>query len=357
MKALVMAGGTGGHIMPGLAVADLLRDQGVDVHWLGTAAGLEARLVPASQIALHTIAMRGLRGKSLLARLLWPWQLMRALLQAIAIIRRISPQVVIGFGGYVAAPGGVAAWLLRRPLLIHEQNAVAGSTNRALARLASGVYCAYPHSFPATVQATLVGNPVRADIAALPGPAERGLGQTLPLRILVIGGSQGARILNKTVPAAVAQLAPELRPQIRHQAGRDLATAQQAYAQAGLEVTPEAFIDNMPEAYAQADLVICRAGALSLAEIMAAGLPAICVPLAIAIDDHQSANARHLVEADAAWMLAEADCTAENLAALLHTVLSQPEELQARACRARAQARPQAALQLAQACLHAGGQA
>lgn len=350
-----MAGGTGGHIMPGLAVADLLRGQGVEVHWLGTAAGLEARLVPAAQIALHTIAMRGLRGKSLLARLLWPWQLMRALLQAIAIIRRISPQVVIGFGGYVAAPGGVAAWLLRRPLLIHEQNAVAGSTNRALARLASGVYCAYPHSFPGTVQATLVGNPVRADIAALPGPAERGLAQTRPLRILVIGGSQGARILNQTVPAAVAQLAPESRPQIRHQAGRDLATALHSYAQAGLDVTPEAFIENMPEAYAQADLVICRAGALSLAEIMAAGLPAICVPLAIAIDDHQSANARHLVEADAAWMLAEADCTAENLAALLQQVLSQPEELQARACRARDQARPQAALQLAQACLHAGG--
>lgn len=357
MKALVMAGGTGGHIMPGLAVADLLRAQGVDVHWLGTAAGLESRLVPEAGIALHTIAMRGLRGKSLLARLLWPWQLLRALCQAIAVVRTISPQVVIGFGGYVAAPGGVAAWLLRRPLLIHEQNAVAGSTNRALARLASAVYSAYAGSFPGSVAVNVVGNPVRADIAALPEPAARGLAQQQPLRVLVIGGSQGARILNKTVPAAVALLPPELRPQLRHQAGRDLATAQQAYAQAGLDVQPEAFIDNMPAAYAQADLVICRAGALSLAEIMAAGLPAICVPLAIAIDDHQTANARHLVSAGAAWMLPETDCTAAKLAALLQQVLAQPMELQARAHKARAQARPQAAVQLAQACLAAGGSA
>nr|MBV6629248.1 undecaprenyldiphospho-muramoylpentapeptide beta-N-acetylglucosaminyltransferase [Oceanococcus sp. HetDA_MAG_MS8] len=350
-----MAGGTGGHIMPGLAVAELLRAQGVEVHWLGTAAGLEARLVPKAGIPLHIVAMRGLRGKSLLSRLLWPWQLLQALIQAVGFMRRISPQVVIGFGGYVAAPGGIAAWLLRRPLFIHEQNAVAGSTNRALARLARTVYGAYPGSFPQGVAVEVVGNPVRADISALPGPEQRGLASEQPLRVLVLGGSQGARILNQTVPAAVALMAPELRPRLRHQAGRDLATAEQAYAQAGLDVEPEAFIEDMPAAYAQADLVICRAGALSLAEIMAAGLPAICVPLAIAIDDHQKANASHLVQAGAAWMLTEDNCTAEQLAALLEQVLSQPEELRRRASKARELARPQAAHHLAQACLAAGG--
>lgn len=339
MKVLIMAGGTGGHIMPGLALAAGLRAHGVEVDWLGTERGLESKLVPQNGIALHTIHIAGVRGKGLMTRLLMPMTLLRGVWEAIVSLREIEPQLVFGFGGYAAAPGGLAARLLRIPLFIHEQNARAGSTNRLLSRIASRVFAAYPRAFP-TVNPTVevVGNPVRAEILDVPEPASRGVGARKPFRLLVLGGSQGARVLNTQVPAALALLEPGIRPEVRHQAGRTLDDAISAYAAADLDIQPEAFIDDMPEAYAQADLVICRAGALSLAEIMAVGLPAICVPLPHAIDDHQTANARQLVDAGAGWLLPESELSAESLATLLRDIAAQPDELLKRAEAARSAA-------------------
>lgn len=336
MKVLIMAGGTGGHIMPGLALAAGLQARGVEVDWLGTERGLESTLVPQNGLELYTIHIAGVRGKSLFTRLFMPLTLMRGVWEAIVVLRRLRPQLVFGFGGYAAAPGGLAARLLRIPLFIHEQNARAGSTNRLLARIASRIFTAYPGAFPASVKAPqVVGNPVRSSILALPEPAERGLSQSRPLRLLVLGGSQGARVLNTQVPAALALMDEALRPQVRHQAGRTLDDAVAAYKEHGLSIQPEAFIDDMPEAYGQADLVICRAGALSLAEIMAVGLPAICVPLPHAIDDHQTANAQHLVASGGGWLLPERELTPAALAALLNEIVANPEALLQRANAAR----------------------
>lgn len=347
-----MAGGTGGHIMPGLALADALRQQGADVHWLGTEQGMEALLVPEHGLTLHTVPIRGVRGKGLLTLFLMPLHLLRAILAAAKVLRRWKPNLVIGFGGYVAAPGGVAAWLSRIPLCIHEQNARAGSTNRMLSRIATRVFSAYPDALPA---AEVVGNPVRAEILALPEPEERGLGTRKPLRLLVLGGSQGARVLNKTVPAALALLDADLRPKVRHQAGRTLEDALAAYAAANIAVEPEAFIKNMPAAYAEADLVICRAGALSLAEIMAVGLPAICVPLPSAIDDHQTANARFLVDAGGGWLLPEKDFTPQSLAKLLAEVARVPGALREKALSARAAGPRDAVQRMLSACMELAG--
>ncbi len=348
MKVLIMAGGTGGHIMPGLALAAGLRERGVSIDWLGTEHGLESRLVPENGIALHTVHIGGVRGKGWATKLLLPLNLTRAVLEAWRHLRRLQPQLVFGFGGYVAAPGGLAAWLARIPLYIHEQNARAGSTNRLLARFARRVFAAYPDALP---RSTVVGNPVRANILALPEPAERGVGAQTPIRVLVLGGSQGARVLNQTVPAALALLPEAGRPQVRHQAGRTRDEAVKAYAEAGIGVTPEAFIDDMPAAYAAADLVICRAGALSLAEIMAVGLPAICVPLPHAIDDHQTANARYMVDAGAAWMLPERELSAQSLAKLLQDITARPADLLQRAKRAREISKRHASASLVDACM------
>ncbi len=348
MKVLIMAGGTGGHIMPGLALAAGLRARGVKVDWLGTERGLETRLVPENGLDLHTVHIGGVRGKGWATRLLMPLNLTRAVFEAWRLLRRIKPQVVFGFGGYAAAPGGLAAWLARIPLFIHEQNARAGSTNRLLSRFAQRVFAAYPNTLS---HSTVVGNPVRENILALPEPTERGVGSHNPIRLLVLGGSQGARVLNQTVPKALARLPDSARPRVRHQAGRTLDEAVQAYAEAGLDVSPEAFIDDMPAAYQEADLVICRAGALSLAEVMAVGLPAICVPLPHAIDDHQTANARYMVDAGAAWMLPEAELSAESLAALLERIVANPAELLTRARRARDIAPRHASQLLVQACM------
>lgn len=352
MKVLIMAGGTGGHIMPGLALAAAFRERGAEVRWLGTARGMEAHLVPEQGLTLHTIPISGVRGKGLLALFLMPLHLLRAVLAALKIIRQWRPGLVVGFGGYAAAPGGVAAWITRTPLCIHEQNARAGSTNRMLSRIATRIFSAYPD---ALTGALVVGNPVRAEILAVAEPASRSLAQRMPLRVLVLGGSQGARVLNQTVPAALALLAEDQRPQVRHQAGRTLEEAEAAYQRAGIPVEPEAFIKNMPEAYAQSDLVICRAGALSLAEIMAVGLPAICVPLPSAIDDHQTANARFLVQAGGGWLVPEKDFSAESLAALLKDIVTAPGQLQQKARDARAAAPRDAVERMLGSCLELVG--
>lgn len=349
---LIMAGGTGGHVFPGLAVAHALREQGVPVVWLGTRNGLEARLVPAADIAVEWLTVRGLRGHGLASWLMAPMRIGRAVTQAIGVLRRLRPGAVLGLGGYVAGPGGLAAWLVRCPLVIHEQNARAGLTNRLLSRLARRVLSGFPGAFQSGRVTEVVGNPVRADILRhaddmpLPGAHDG------PLRLLVIGGSLGALALNECVPAAMARLAPEVRPQIRHQAGeRTLEQARQAYREQGVEADVSAFIDDMAEAYRWADLVICRAGALTVSELAVVGRPAIFVPLPHAVDDHQTANAAVLVNRGAGWLLPQGEFTPDRLAGLLERVLSQPEELTRMAGLGRAAARPDAAERVARHCL------
>src|SRR5216684_2431088 len=307
---LIMAGGTGGHEFPALAVAKGLRDRGVAVVWLGVPGSMESRLVPANGFPIEWVRVAGIRGKGIKAWLLAPVAIFKAVAQALSVLRRVRPRSVLGAGGYVSGPGGIAAWLLRVPLLIHEQNAVAGMTNRWLARLATQVLEAFPGSFGPEVHARAIGNPVRADIAALPAPPARFAGRESRSRLLVFGGSQGALRLNAVVPQALARVAPEIRPQVRHQAGeRGLEAARAAYADARVEADLLPFIDDMAEALSWADLAVCRAGAMTIAELQAAGLGAIFVPLAVATDDHQTKNAEVMVGSGAARLIQERDLT------------------------------------------------
>ena len=349
---LVMAGGTGGHVYPALAVARALQANSREVVWLGTHRGLESRVVPAAGIDIEWISVKGLRRKGALAVLIAPFQIGWALLQSLGVILRRRPAVVLGMGGFVSGPGGVAAWLTRRPLVIHEQNAAAGLTNRLLARLARVVLQAFPGSFNSSVAAETVGNPVREDIAAIPNPAARYGNRQGPLRLLVLGGSQGALSLNQAVPAALALLNTEIRPVVRHQCGeRTLEIAKQAYSSHGVDVELLPFIEDMAEAYAWADLVVCRAGALTVAELCAAGLPALFVPFPAAVDDHQTANAGPMTEAGAATVIQEADLTPELLAGLLREWLHSRQALLGRAEKARALAAPNALSRITELCL------
>ena len=353
---LVMAGGTGGHVYPALAVARALQKESQEVVWLGTQRGLEARVVPESGIDIEWISVRGLRRKGALALIIAPLQLTWALLQALAVILRRRPAAVLGMGGFVSGPGGVAAWLTRRPLVIHEQNAAAGLTNRLLARLARVVLQAFPGSFNSSADVETVGNPVREDIAALPEPAERYAGREGPLRLLVLGGSQGALALNKTVPAALRLLPEEGRPVVRHQCGeRTIGTARDAYAGSGIDVELLPFIDDIASAYAWADLVVCRAGALTVAELCAVGLPALFIPYPSAVDDHQTANARAMTDAGAAKIIQEADLTDQSLSTLLGEFLGKRSELQLRAARARALSTPDSLNRITTICLELAG--
>ena len=353
---LIMAGGTGGHVYPALAVADALRRESRTVVWLGTRRGIEARVVPAAGIEIEWLSVEGLRGKGTLALVAAPFRLARALLQALSIVSRRRPAAVLGMGGFASGPGGVAAWLMRRPLVIHEQNAAAGLTNRLLARLARVVLQAFPGSFNARVSALTVGNPVREAIAAVPPPAERYAGRSGALRLLVLGGSQGALSLNRTVPAALALLDANERPMVRHQCGeRTLELAREAYADSGVDVELTAFIDDMAEAYAWADLVVCRAGALTIAELCAVGLPALLVPYPHAVDDHQTANARPMVAAGAAEILSEESLTEQSLAERLRAWLEDRSRLARRAQKAREQAVPDSLNRIAATCLELAG--
>ena len=356
---LIMAGGTGGHVFPALAVARLLRERRCEVVWVGTQRGLEARVVPANGFTIEWLSVTGLRGKGLLAWLLAPWRLMVAVLQALGILRRRKPAVVLGVGGFVTGPGGLAAWLTRRPLLIHEQNAIAGLTNRWLASLAREVLEAFPGSFPASVRARCIGNPVRREIAALPAPEARFAGRNGPIRVLVIGGSLGAARLNTQVPRALALMPTALRPTVRHQAGeRGLGEAKRAYAEVGVVAVIEPFIEDMAAAYDWADLVVCRAGAITVSELAAAGLGAILVPYPAAVDDHQTLNARFLVDAQAGKSIPEADLTPLRLADELRELLgSGRQKLADMAARARSVAITDADVRLADACAAAAGDA
>ncbi|MDE2461471.1 MAG: undecaprenyldiphospho-muramoylpentapeptide beta-N-acetylglucosaminyltransferase [Gammaproteobacteria bacterium] len=350
-----MAGGTGGHVFPALAVADELRARGHAVTWIGTRQGLEARVVPAAGIGVEWIAVGGLRGKGWRTLLLSPWRVARAVRQAQRIFRRLRPQVALGMGGFASGPGGLAARLSGCPLVLHEQNAVPGVTNRVLSYLARRVLEGFPGSFAAARRAEYVGNPVRAAIAALPAPEARFAGRGGALRVLVIGGSQGARVLNETLPQAIAQLDLSPAPEIWHQSGmRDAESLAVAYRQRGVKTRVAAFIEDMAEAYAWADLAVCRAGALTIAELTAAGLAAVMVPFAAAVDDHQTRNAQFLVQAGAAELLPQAALSAASLAAVLQRLLADRPLLLNMAQRARALAKPQAALQVADVCLQAG---
>jgi len=349
---LIMAGGTGGHVFPALALARLLRAQSLDVIWLGTTRGLESRVIPAEGIPIERLSVGGLRGKGALTWLAAPFRLTLALLQALAVMRRHRPLVVVGLGGFVTGPGGVAAWLMRRPLLIHEQNAIAGFTNRVLAHLARVVLEAFPGSFGSQVHARVIGNPVRADISAQPPPAARFAGRTGPVRILVIGGSQGATRLNAVVPFALRRLSSWLSFDVRHQAGeRWIEAGRASYAQAGVRADVRPFIEDMGEAYGWADLVICRSGALTVSELAAVGVGAILVPFPGAVDDHQAYNAQYLVREGAAVLIRDRELTAERLASELQRLCAGRGKLLAMAERARLLAKPRAADELAASCL------
>jgi UDP-N-acetylglucosamine--N-acetylmuramyl-(pentapeptide) pyrophosphoryl-undecaprenol N-acetylglucosamine transferase len=353
---LIMAGGTGGHVFPALALARLLRAKSFEVIWLGTRRGLEARVVPADHFRIEWLSVGGLRGKGAMTLLAAPFRLVLALYQALRVMWRHRPLVVVGLGGFVTGPGGVAAWLTGRPLVIHEQNAIAGFTNRCLAKLSRQVLAAFPGAFGPEVHAQIIGNPVRQDIAATPVPAERFATRSGSIRILVIGGSLGAMKLNSTVPFALARLGNDVSFEVRHQAGAKWAeSAQKSYADAGVrgEVTP--FIEDMASAYAWADLVICRSGALTVSELAAVGVGAVLVPFPAAVDDHQTHNARYLVNEGAAVLIADRDLTAERLAGELRTLCAGRGKLLAMAERARLLARPQSTDELAEACLAFAG--
>lgn len=343
---MVMAGGTGGHIYPGLAVADALRDRGWKVVWMGNPEGMEARIVPASGYEVAWVRFAALRGKGLLRKLLLPLNLLRGFAQAFGQIRRVKPDVVLGMGGYVTFPGGMMASLLGRPVVVHEQNSVAGLANKVLAGVADRVVTGFPDVLK---KGEWLGNPVRADITAVAPPAERFAGRSGPLRVLVVGGSLGATALNETVPQALALLDPAERPQVTHQAGTKQIDALRAGYQAAHvdgELLP--FIDDMADRYADADLVICRAGALTVAELAAAGVASVLVPYPHAVDDHQTGNARFLAEAGAAVLMPQTELTPQRLAALLQKM--NRERLLAMAVKARGCAKPDATARVADVC-------
>lgn len=349
---LIMAGGTGGHVFPALALARLLREQSLEVIWLGTARGLEARVIPAEGIPIEQLSVGGLRGKGLLTWVAAPFRLTLALGQALSVMRRYRPLVVVGLGGFVTGPGGVAAWLTRAPLIIHEQNAIAGFTNRILAHLARQVLEAFPGSFGNDVHARVIGNPVRADISSLPPPSARFAGRSGPVRILVIGGSQGAARLNAVVPFALKRLSGSLSFDVRHQAGeRWLDAGRASYAEAGVRADVRPFIEDMSEAYGWADLVICRAGALTVSELAAVGVGAVLVPFPNAVDDHQAYNAQYLVREGAAVVIRDRELTEERLANELQRLCAGRGKLLAMAERARLLAKPRAAAELAASCM------
>lgn len=347
MKTLmVMAGGTGGHIYPGVAVAEVLKRQGWRIVWLGNPAGMEARIVPSRGYDMAWINFGALRGKGLVRAALLPFNLLRGFWAALRALKTFKPSVVLGMGGYVSFPGGMMAALIGRPLVLHEQNAVAGLANRVLAGVADRVLSGFPVVLKG---AQWVGNPVRAEIAAVPEPAARYAGRQGSLRVLVVGGSLGARVLNETVPRALALLPEGCRPQVTHQAGAaQIDALKAAYAQAGVAGELLPFIDDMAARYAEADLVICRAGALTVAELAAAGVASILVPLPHAVDDHQTHNARFLSEAGAATLMAQSALTPEALAAVLKNLTREALCEQAQAARKKAKA--DAAEIVAQAC-------
>ena len=348
---LIMAGGTGGHIFPGLAVAEVLRQQNVPVRWLGAEGGMETRTVPAAGIELDVVAITGLRGKGLMRWVRMPLMLLRAVWQARRLLEANRPGCAVSFGGYAAAPGGIAAWTKGIPVVVHEQNRIPGLTNRLLVRFARKVCQGFPGTFPPAQSAIDSGNPVRHEVAAIEEPRTRMAGRTGPVRVLITGGSQGAQVLNKVVPGALKLLSPATVMEIRHQAGaKRVDEAVESYAAADVSADIQPFISDMAEAYAWADLVICRSGALTVAEVAAAGVASVLVPFAYAVDDHQTRNAEYLADAGAAVILAQSSLDPQILAAALEPLLSDRDKLLSMAIAARKMALPDAAEKVVEAC-------
>ncbi|MBD3640877.1 MAG: undecaprenyldiphospho-muramoylpentapeptide beta-N-acetylglucosaminyltransferase [Marinobacter sp.] len=353
-RFLMMAGGTGGHVFPALATARALESRGHEVYWLGATGGMEQRLIGDTDIPLSLIHISGLRGKGKLALLLAPFRLMRALGEAFTVVRRIRPDCVVGMGGFVTGPGGLAAWLTRTPLVIHEQNAIAGMTNRILVRFANTVLEAFPGSFGADVVTRCTGNPVRQDLASLPEPETRMAGRTGQLRVLVVGGSLGARVFNQQLPEALALIPEAERPEVRHQCGeKNLDEAKAAYEAHGVTASIAPFIKDMAEAYSWADVVICRSGALTVSELCAAGIGAVLVPFPHAVDDHQTANARQMVDAKAAVLIPQPKLTPAVLAETLQDLAKDRTRVMNMAKAARTLARPDATERVVNYCLEA----
>ncbi|HKO87951.1 MAG TPA: undecaprenyldiphospho-muramoylpentapeptide beta-N-acetylglucosaminyltransferase [Burkholderiales bacterium] len=343
---LIMAGGTGGHVMPALAVAKYLSEQGWRIVWLGVPGSMEADLVPKHGYEMAWVRFSGVRGKGLLTKLMLPWNLLVAFAQCAKILRSLRPNVVLGMGGYVTFPGGMMAVLFGRPLIVHEQNAVAGLANRVLALVADKVLVAFPNVLP---KSEFVGNPVRDEILNVAPPALRFAGRSGPLRMLVVGGSLGAQALNEVVPQALALLTDDKRPTVLHQSGkRNIDGLKSHYTEARVDADAVAFIDDMAGAYADADVVICRAGAMTIAELAAVGVASVLVPFPYAVDDHQSVNARYLTDVGAAVMIQQQDLGAVRLASVLLEFTR--EKLLLMAERARAMAKPEATRVVAEAC-------
>ena len=344
--ALIMAGGTGGHIFPGLAVAQELRERGWTVHWLGAPGSMEERLVPPRGFPLETVEFSGVRGKGAASLLGLPLRIITALSQARAVLRRVKPDVVVGMGGYITVPGGLAAVLAGIPIVLHEQNSVAGMANKLLARFAKRVFSAFPN---AIAGAEWVGNPLRAEFTQQPEPAARFAGRTGPLHLLVVGGSLGAKALNEVVPQALALIPEASRPQVTHQSGAKQIDALQAnYAAAGVQASLTPFIDDAAKAYADADIIICRSGASTVTELAAVGAAAVFVPFPAAVDDHQTANARFLVDCGAGWLVQQSVLSAQNLAEMLENI--ERSTLVEKAQKAKAMQKLEAAQRVAQAC-------
>ncbi|MDZ7938286.1 MAG: undecaprenyldiphospho-muramoylpentapeptide beta-N-acetylglucosaminyltransferase [Rhodoferax sp.] len=313
--ALIMAGGTGGHIFPGLAVAQALLDKGWRVHWLGAPGSMESRIVPARGIPLELVDFAGVRGKGVKTLVLLPFKLLRAFWQSLQVVRRVKPDVVLGLGGYITFPGGMMGVLCGKPLVLHEQNSVAGMANKVLAGVADRVFTAFPNVLK---KGQWVGNPLRTEFLNQPAPEQRFAGRSGPLKVLVVGGSLGARALNTVVPQALALIPEAQRPVVTHQAGeKQIDELRANYAAAGVQASLTPFIDNTAQAFADADLVICRAGASTVTEIAAVGAAAVFVPFPAAVDDHQTHNARFLVAQGGGWLLPQAEMNPEQLADLL----------------------------------------
>ena len=348
---LVMAGGTGGHIFPGLAVAEYLRVCGWNVSWLGNQNGMEYRLVKSCDFPFEAVEFGGLRGKGLKAKLMLPMNLIRACFQSWKIMRRIKPSVVLGMGGYITFPGGLVTKLLQRPLVLHESNSVAGSANRALTKIAMRTLTGFPNTMP---QAEWVGNPIRAEFEQIEAPAMRYDQRQGPLSILVVGGSLGAAALNEAIPAALALISKDMRPIVIHQAGdKHLADLQKRYADLDVRADIRPFIDDMPSAYARADLVICRAGAMTVSELAACGVASCLIPFPFAIDDHQTANAKFLADADAAVLLPQQHLNPQDLASMIQNF--NRADLKDMALRAHALAKPHATQRVAEVCADCAG--
>jgi UDP-N-acetylglucosamine--N-acetylmuramyl-(pentapeptide) pyrophosphoryl-undecaprenol N-acetylglucosamine transferase len=348
-RVLIMAGGTGGHVFPGLAVAHCLQEAHVDVAWLGTQRGIEAELVPAKHIPLNTLEVEGVRGRGPKALMRAPLLLWRSISQALRVMRQFQPDVVLGMGGFASAPGAVAARLKGIPIIVHEQNAIAGTTNRIVSRFATRVLSGFPDALP---RAQWCGNPLRPEILALQEPQQRLKDRRGQARLLVLGGSRGAKAVNQLIPAAVALIDPSLRPNILHQAGGSHAAMTKAvYATLAVDARVVPFIDDMADAYAWADFVICRAGALTVAEVAAAGVGALFIPFPYAIDDHQTANGQWLVDRGGALLRQQSTLTAQALSDVILDIASHPEKRLRMAIAARDGAKNDAAMTVSNVCM------